>query len=290
MASDEIIRSRANPLLKRAAGVLEGLEPGTIALEGDRLVDDALAAGRTLEAVLVAEDREDRIGELLARGAPVRRVEAELLGRVSKLKTSPGILALVPTPPPLDLARIPLDERSILLVAAGVADPGNLGALARSAEAFGAAALLVARGGASPWNEKALRGSMGSLLRLPVGYDREADALAVALESRRVRNVRAATRGGRDARSFDWKGPIAIWVGSETGSLPARAGTFERVRIPMAGDVESLNGAVAASLLLFASRADQKVAVNRAGEKGSANRPGEKHSVNRADPKSGRHG
>lgn len=258
MGSDEIIRSRANPLLKRAAGVLEGLEPGAIALEGDRLVDDALAAGRTFEAVLVAEDREDRIGELLARGAPVRRVEAELLGRVSKLKTSPGILAIAATPPPLDIARIPLDERSILLVAAGVADPGNLGALARSAEAFGAVALLVARGGASPWGEKALRGSMGSLLRLPVGYDRDADGLAEALESRRVRNVRAATRGGKDARSFDWKGPIAIWVGSETGAMPARAERFEAVTIQMAGEVESLNVSVAASLLLFASRADQK--------------------------------
>ena len=255
---DEIIRSRANPLLKRAAGVLEGVEPGTIALEGDRLVDDALAAGRTFEAVLVAEDREDRARELLSRGAPVRRVEAELLGRVSKLKTSPGILAIAAAPPPLDLARIPLDERSILLVAAGVADPGNLGALARSAEAFGVAALLVARGGASPWGEKALRGSMGSLLRLPVGYDRDADGLAAALEARRVRNVRAATRGGKDARSFDWKGPIAIWVGSETGAMPARAETFEAVTIPMAGHVESLNVAVAASLLLFASRADQK--------------------------------
>jgi TrmH family RNA methyltransferase len=260
MASDEIIRSRANPLLKRAAGVLEGLEPGTIALEGDRLVDDAIAAGRTFEAVLVAENREARIGELLARGAPVRRVDTELLGRVSKLKTSPGILALAATPPPLDLARIPLDERSILLVAAGVADPGNLGALARSAEAFGVTALLVARGGASPWSEKALRGSMGSLLRLSVGYDRDADEIATALESRRVRNVRAATRGGKDARSFDWKGPIAIWVGSETGEMPARAETFEPVTIPMAGAVESLNVAVAASLLLFASRGDQKTA------------------------------
>ncbi len=255
---DEIIRSRANPLLKRAAGVLEGLEPGTIALEGDRLVDDALAAGRAFEAVLVAEDREDRIGELLARGAPVRRVETALLGRVSKLKTSPGILALAATPPSLDLARVSIDERTILLVAAGVADPGNLGALARSAEAFGAAAILVARGGASPWSEKALRGSMGSLLRVPVGYDRDADAIATALESRRVRNVRAATRGGRDARSFDWRGPLAIWIGSETGAMPARADSFEAVTIPMAGDVESLNVAVAASLLLFASRGDQK--------------------------------
>jgi TrmH family RNA methyltransferase len=257
---DEVIRSRANPLLKRAAAVLEGVEPGTIALEGDRLVDDALLAGTKLEIVLVAADRVARIDELAARGAVVRRVDAELIQRVSKLKHSPGILAIAPAPPSIDLGRIALDERSVLLVAAGVADPGNLGSLARSAEAFGARAFLVARGGASPWNEKALRGSMGSLLRVPVDYGRDIDAITTALESRNVRCVRAATRGGKDARTFDWKGPLAIWVGSETGEMPARTESFEAVTIPMAGDVESLNVAVAASLLLFASRADQKSA------------------------------
>jgi len=255
MSANETIRSRANPLLKRAAGVLAGEEPQTLALEGDRLVDDAIRAGVAIEAVLLAEDRTDRAAEFARRGVPVRLVDSALLGRVSRLKTSPGILALAPVPAPLDLAHLDLDGRARLLVACGVADPGNLGALARSCEALGARALIVARGGASPWSEKALRGSMGSLLRVPVGYGADADEIATALDRRKVRCVRAATRGGADARRFDWRGPIALWIGSETGQLPARADSFEAVTVPMAGEVESLNVAVAASLLLDASRA-----------------------------------
>ena len=253
MSANETIRSRANALLKRAAGVLAGQEPQALALEGDRLVDDALRAGIAFETVLVAEDRMDRAEELLERGVAVRLVEADLLGRVSRLKTSPGILALAPVPPPVDLAHLALDERSLLLVASGVSDPGNLGALARSAEAFGASALLVARGGANPWSDKALRGSMGSLLRIPVVHGEDAEGLIAALERRGVRQVCAATRGGKDAREFDWRGPIALWMGSETGALPERARTFELVTIPMVGEVESLNVAVAASLLLYSS-------------------------------------
>jgi len=257
-SANETIRSRANPLLKRAAGVLAGQEAATIPLEGDRLVDDALRAGVALEIVLVAEERTDRAEELVARGVHVRLVETELLGRVSRLKTSPGILALAPTPEPVDLAALDLDESTLVLVASGVADPGNLGALARSAEAFGACALLVARGGASPWSDKALRGSMGSLLRVPVGFGEDPELLAQALEKRGFRQVGASTRGGKDARAFDWRGPIALWMGSETGALPERAKKFERVTISMSGEVESLNVAVAASLLLYASGRSMK--------------------------------
>lgn len=269
MSANETIRSRANPLLKRAGAILAGQEPGTIALEGDRLVDDALAAGVAIETILIADDREERAAALERSVRTVRRVEAELLARVSGLASSPGILALAPAPPTIDLARFPVDERTLFLVAAGVADPGNLGALARSAEAFGARALLVARGGASPWSAKALRGSMGSLLRLPVGHGVAVEEIARALATRGVRQVCAATRGGAPLRAFDWRGPIALWMGSETGSLPESARGFERVTIPMAGQVESLNVAVAASLLLHASGR-----VSRDGQDGRNDRDG----------------
>ena len=140
-----------------------------------------------------------------------------------------------------------------MLVVAGVADPGNVGALARCAEAFGARAIVFAKGGASPWNEKALRGSMGSLLRVPVSYGASAETIAHELESRGVRQIVAATRGGKDPRAFDWDGPLALWITSETGALPPAASTFEKLTIPMAGRAESLNVTVAAALLLFAS-------------------------------------
>jgi len=216
-------------------------------------VDDALAADIGIEVVLVSKDREERAAGLRGRGIDVRIVEDRLLARASGLETSPGVLALCPAPEPVDPGSLRLDEGTLLLVAHGVADPGNLGALARSAEAFGARALLVTRGGASPWKPKALRGSTGSLLRVPVGHGMEGEELAARLAHLGVRQACAATRGGADPARFDWRGPLALWVGSETGELPAAARGFEALTIPMAGRVESLNVAVAASLLLHAA-------------------------------------
>lgn len=253
MAADSTIRSRENPLLKRAGAVLAGKEPGTLVLEGDRLVDDALAAGLEPELVFVAEARAERANELERRGVRVRRVADELLARTSKLHSPPGILALCAAPSDVQLASLAVDARTLLLVVAGIADPGNLGALARSAEAFGAQALLVVRGGASPWNEKALRGSMGSLLRVPVASGLDADGLARDLAARGVRQACAATRGGADPRAFDWRGPLALWISGETGALPAAAARFEPLTIAMSASVESLNVTVAASLLLHAA-------------------------------------
>jgi len=251
MSPRAVIRSRANADLKRARAVREGRAPDVLLLEGDRLVDEAVERGLELELLLVAEGRLARAAQLEARGLRVRLVADSLLDRASALATSPGVLALCRAPSAPDPASLAPDPRSLVLVDAGVADPGNLGALARSAEAAGASALVAVAGGASPWNEKALRGSMGSLLRLPVHRLGSADGAVAALPAHR--HVCAATRGGAPVSGFDWSGPIALWVGSEVGELPAACASFERVTIPMAGRVESLNVTVAASLLLFAT-------------------------------------
>lgn len=247
----EIVRSAQNPLVLRARAVLAGKEPGTIALQGDRLVDDALAAGIRVEVVMVADDRVERARELVNARVEVRVVDADLLARVGTLATSPGILALAPTPKPRDLATLEIDEGDVVLVVAGVADPGNLGALARAAEAFGAAAFVVVAGGASPWNEKALRGSMGSLLRIPVVLGASAESVGAVLAQRSVRCVRAATRGGIDPRRFSNHGPVALWISGETGDLPTAAAQFDGLTIPMRAGPESLNVTVAASILLY---------------------------------------
>src|SRR5258705_7157905 len=97
-SANETIRSRANPLLKRAAGVLAGEETATIPLEGDRLIDDALRAGVELEIVLVSEERADRAGELAARGVQVRLGETGLPGRLRPPQNPPRILAPPPAP------------------------------------------------------------------------------------------------------------------------------------------------------------------------------------------------
>jgi TrmH family RNA methyltransferase len=247
------IRSASNPLLQRARAAIAGRERDLVVLEGDRLVDDALAAGFELEVALVAERRAERARELAGRGIAVRRVADALLERVSGLTSSQGLLALGRAPRERTLTGLRLGPEALVLVVAGVADPGNLGALARSAEGAGAEAIAVVAGGAGPWSPKALRGSMGSLLRLPVLAFADARAAADELAGHGFRQVRGATRGGRKPSELDWSGRVAVWVGSETGALPEVADGFERVTIPMKASVESLNVTVAASLLLFAA-------------------------------------
>lgn len=248
-----VIRSRDNPALKRAGAVQAGKDAGAIVLEGERLVDEARRAGLVFEVVLVSEEREPLARELETAELPVRRVEARLLGRVSGLVTPPGVLAVCATPRPRPLEDLDLAADALALVVAGISDPGNLGALARSAEAAGACFLGLVAGGVSPWNPKALRGSMGSLLRLPVARFPAPHEATEALALQGFRQVAAATRDGSPPARFDWSGRVALWVGAESGALPPEAAGFERVTIPMAGRVESLNVTVAASLLLFAA-------------------------------------
>lgn len=254
MALDlDVIRSKHNPALKRVGAILAGKELGGLVLEGDRLVDDALRAGHGVELVLVAADRVERAKELADRAGSVRLVEPGLLDRVSALRTSPGVLGVTTVPASLDPAELEATGDGLVLVVAGMADPGNLGALARTAEAAGARAILCLDGGASPWNPKALRGSMGSLLRLPVAFGQHATRVAGMLAEGGWRSVTAATRGGARPDAFDWSGDVALWVTGETGAAPDEVTGFQGVTIPMAGDVESLNVTVAASLLLFAA-------------------------------------
>jgi TrmH family RNA methyltransferase len=218
------------------------------------LIHDALACGVPHEVQLLAEQREERARELEARGLSVARAAPAAMSRASGLVTPPGIVALARAPRPAPLAAP--GPGALVLVVAGVADPGNLGALARSAEAAGADALVCIAGGASPWSAKALRGSMGSLLRLPVHSFASSAAARDELARLGYRQVCAETRGGLPPERVDWRGPIALWIGPETGCAPDWSG-FTAVTLPMAGRVESLNVTVAAALLLFAARRAQ---------------------------------
>lgn len=140
----------------------------------------------------------------------------------------------------------------VWVVAVGVHDPGNLGGLARTARALGAAG-LVAWGGADPFHPRAVRASAGALLDLPVLEPRSQDEAARLLRSVEARE--AAPRGGADPVSLDWSGPCALVLGGEAEGVPATlsAACRSRVTLPMRPGSESLNvGAAAAALLALA--------------------------------------
>ena len=244
--------------MKHVRVVAAGKVDGAILLEGERLVRDAIRSGLQLDVLLVSDDREALADEFEAAGLAPLLVEASLLSRIGKLKSSDGVLAIGVAPAMPDAATalpgvFEAQPDALVLVVSGIGEPGNLGALARSAEAAGASAMIHVRGNVSPWNPRALRGAMGSLFRLPVLAADSRSEAAAALATCGVRVVRGATRGGAAPGTFDWSGPVALWVGGESGDVDAIEAQFEGVTLPMAGAAESLNVTVASSLLLFAA-------------------------------------
>ncbi len=242
------IASPANPLLKLVRRLARGgrRDPRFL-LEGRKLVHAALESGVALEFALVSRGRAaEEARALEAKGVEVSEATEKLFASVSSLSSPEGVLAVARRPAH---SINELAAGGVVLVSVGIQDPGNLGALARVAEAAGARALIVLKGSADPFGPKALRGSMGSLLRVPVF---EMDDLA-PLPERGFRLAALVPRGGVDFREADYSPPVAVLLGREASGLDDAtvARSDLRVSIPMQGAVESLNVATAGALVLY---------------------------------------
>ena len=191
------------------------------------------------------------LDEIVRRGVPVRRLDEWLLSSLSELEASPGLLAIAERPR-FDEAALFRDS-ALILIAVGVQNPGNLGALLRTAEAAGATGAYLTSGCADPFSWKALRGSMGSAFRLShVGGLSGAEAMQRA----RARGLQALATEPTAPVAYDevdLTRPTALLVGAEGSGLPAAlaAAADVRVRVPMRPPVESLNLSVASGVILF---------------------------------------
>ncbi len=225
-------------------------------LEGPHLIGEALAAGLALEAVLATPAfLAGAEGRALARSlaAPPLEVEAGLLEEMADADSPRGILAVARLPR-RGAAALPVVEGGVYLYVEGMQDPGNLGAIARVAEAAGAAGLALSPGTVHPNHPRALRGSAGSLLRLAVATEVGPEEVAARLAAVGPRWAALVPRGGEDLYGARLgKGSLVVMVGAEGPGLSAGLlGRAEvRLTIPMAAGVESLNAAVAAAVVLF---------------------------------------
>lgn len=233
-------------------------ERGHFLVEGPRFVEAAFGSGARIEELVYSPNLAGSDHPLAGRaeraGVKVTLLSKDCYRKVASVKTPQGLAALVSIPEH-DLAEALAAPEGLYLLACGVQDPGNLGAMIRSADAAGAAAVLVARPAADIYNSKVVRATAGSLLNLPVVSREEAELLA-ALKSAGTRLLVAEARGKLDARRADWSRPLAVAVGSEAAGLSdeVRAAAAGSVRVPMWGRAESLNAAAAAALCLYAAR------------------------------------
>jgi TrmH family RNA methyltransferase len=248
-----MISSTTNPRIKWIRSLQskrrKRYEEGYFILEGDRLAQEAQRAKHPVRLVLHIEDLNERqrsIVQAFAKaGAEVVLVSESVLAACSSTDTPPGLLVVVPFPEhPLS------DPVSLALVIDQMNDPGNLGTLLRSALAANVDRVYLTQGTVDPFNPKSIRGGMGAQLHLPVE----------AIESTQIHQPLqgmeiwiAESKRGVPYHQVDWSGPIALVVGSEAHgpSLELKQLGTGRVTIPHSAQVESLNAAVAGSIILF---------------------------------------
>ncbi len=247
-----------SPQNPRLARVRELLEPrgrrdqARFLIEGPTLVAEARAAGLRFDALYATANGAARyaaeVAGCEADGVPVYLLPEAALGRLSDLTTPPGLVGVVALPDAAPAAI--LARPGPVLVLAGIADPGNAGTLIRSAEAFGAAGVLAIRGGADPFAPKVVRGAMGSLFRLPVAVVTGADVVAGAAAAGRP--LIAADLAGEPLGQTELPFDAVIAVGNERHGAGAFLPHWDRaVRIEQGGAAESLNAAVAGSIILY---------------------------------------
>jgi TrmH family RNA methyltransferase len=259
MSRLETVSSPANPLIRdvrRAISRGELTSDGLCVAEGFHLLEEALRSECEVAVVLVAATVKGTIERHIAglRGPRMAVLPVALFQSIAATETTQGVIALV-RPPEWSLEQL-FRGQSMVVVLDGLQDPGNAGAILRAAEAFGATGVLFIKGTVSPHNPKTLRASAGSLFRVPFVAGVDASLASAALRHHRL-DVYAAmpfTGSERGAEDADFCRRCAIVIGSEGRGIGKELYSIaEDIAIPTAG-VESLNAAVAASVLLYEAR------------------------------------
>lgn len=259
----ELITSAANPVVKRAraladrkhrrrqgAFLVEGLQPTWRAVESGWPIEHLLVA----DDLLTQPDARRMVADLEDRGVDVARLDARVFAALSQRDGPTGIAAIV-RPREASLDDIALPPASIVVVLERCHNPGNLGTIVRTADAAGAAGVILLGDGADPWAPAAVKASMGSIFALPIAAATLAEVTSWA-GARGVGLVALTGSASAELWSGTWPQPCGILLGNEGEGLSAEAlaAADLAVRIPMSGTAESLNLAAAAAIALYEAR------------------------------------
>jgi RNA methyltransferase, TrmH family len=254
----DVITSRQHPIVKEFRELARGAGP-LMLLDGWHLLSEAAAARVVVEKIAICgpstEQEKTVVDRLRRAGAQVVEVSGAVLNALSPVNAPTGVVASARVPS-IASSAVLSPAPALVLAAAGMQDPGNAGAIIRSAAAAGATGVVLDELSADPWGWKALRASMGSAFHLPVVRSRALAALVGEWRHSALRIVATVPRGGASMYDVDFTQPIAVLFGGEGAGLPdsLAAAADLRVSIPMHGAIESLNAAVAAAVLLYEAR------------------------------------
>lgn len=253
-----MITSRQHPIVKEFRELARGAGP-LMLLDGWHLLAEAAAARVTVEKIAICGPptaaEKIVIDRLRRSGSQVVEVSGSVLNALSPVNAPTGVVASARIPS-VTSAAVLCPAPALVLAAAGLQDPGNAGAIIRSAAAAGATGVVLDELSADPWGWKALRASMGGAFQLPVVRSRALAALIKEWKKAGVRIMAAVPRGGTTMYDADFTTPCAVLMGGEGSGLPGEllSEADVRISIPMSGAAESLNAAVAAAVVLYEAR------------------------------------
>ncbi len=253
-----VVVSKQNARLKelrRALATPGSGARGLVGIEGPKILEEALRAGLRIVTVFVAQGAEELLDALhLASETEILRLPRKLLDSALATETPQPIAALVEPPDWSWKHMLNQSQKKtpLVVVLAGLQDPGNLGTILRSAEAFGATGVVSLPGTVSAWNPKAVRASAGSVFRVPLLAAGEKECLQ-RLREAGVKIFLTTARAARPADLADMAGPAALLIGNEGNGVREEIASQAdgAITISCPGPVESLNAAVAASVLLY---------------------------------------
>jgi RNA methyltransferase, TrmH family len=261
------VASRQNPLVKelrRAFARSEGASGGDCAIESVRLVEEAIRSGLRFRAVFFRQSAlslADRLLPQIAAQVETVLLPNEVFDSAVATETPQGVAALA------KLKSFALEDmlrpyQPLIVALSGLQDPGNLGTILRSAEAFGASGVLLGEGTVSHFNPKAVRASAGSVFRVPVVPARLSEAIP-RLREAGLRLLATSSHGGTPADQATLADLLALFIGNEGSGLPRElmSQMDETVAVPHSEQVESLNAAVAASILLYEAARQRRAGI-----------------------------
>ncbi len=244
------ITSKDNKLIKLAKKLhtrKERKEANLFLIEGEKLIKEAISSQVKLHYLFYKEGKVHDFN--LNKDTQDFEIPEHFMEFISTTDSAPPYLAIAQT---INWPDISFNNASLILIILGLQDPGNFGTIIRSSEATGVDYIIATKGTVDLFNPKVVRSSMGSVFRQPVAYIENLEKMIFALQSEDWQFVMTSPYAEKSFHSFDYTKKTAFVIGNEgQGIGPHLLKTYQSIKIPMFGQVESLNTSIAASLLLY---------------------------------------